>query len=145
MQSISVKAHFHSAHRQLDFPGHCVNVHGHTWRGKITVSAEKFPLDHIDVSLDFGHLKKIMRNLDHKILVSESDKTFQDSELFDPKGVIILKGNGPSVENVSKYIFDHVVDYIGKKFAGHGIEYFIRVEIQETDNNFFSMEKTAVI
>jgi 6-pyruvoyltetrahydropterin/6-carboxytetrahydropterin synthase len=145
MERISVRSHFHTAHRQLDYPGHCINVHGHTWRGKVTVECDEFPRDTIDVSLDFGHLKAVMRRLDHKILVSEDDETFQNSELFSPEGVIVLKGRGPSVENVSKYIWDGVVAYIRSKFPGRGIDYKISVEVQETDNNYFLLEKSERI
>lgn len=145
MERITVRSHFNTAHRQLDFPGHCVNVHGHTWRGKITVVCEEFPRDKIDISLDFGHLKRIMRQLDHKILVSEDDTTFQDSELFDPNGVIVLKGRGPSVENVSRFVWEGVVEYISKKFPGRGVEYTISVEIQETENNCFELTLPCLI
>ena len=58
------------------------------------------------MSLDFGHIKHVMRDLDHKMLVVESDTTFMDAALFEPEGVVVLKGKGPSVENVAHYVFD---------------------------------------
>ncbi|CAN5314493.1 6-carboxytetrahydropterin synthase QueD [soil metagenome] len=145
MEKITVTAHFHTAHRQLGYDGHCAYVHGHTWRGKITVTCEEFPRDHLDMALDFGDLKRIMRNLDHKIMVTPNDKTFLNNDLFEKEGIILLEGAGPSVENVARYIWTGVVDHIKDKFPGKGIAYTVAVEIQETDNNFFAVEKGAVV
>src|SRR5690606_11397828 len=105
MEKIVVTSHFHTAHRQLNFPGKCKYPHGHTWRGKIVIITDEFPRDEIDMSLEFGQLKKIMRDLDHKIIVTADDTTFLNKELFEPEGVVLIPGKGPSVENVAKYIF----------------------------------------
>ena len=68
---ITVHAKFHTGHRQLGYPGKCKFVHGHTWRATITVTTDEFPRDDLDMSLDFGDLKRIVRFLDHKMLVTE--------------------------------------------------------------------------
>jgi 6-pyruvoyltetrahydropterin/6-carboxytetrahydropterin synthase len=143
MEKIIVHAKFHTGHRQLGYPGKCKFVHGHTWRGTVTISTEAFPRDELDMSLDFGDIKDIMRDLDHRMLIVESDRTFMDSSLFEPEGVVILKGKGPSVENVAHYVYDHVVDLIRDKYPDRGIAYRIEVVIQETENNFFVVEKTV--
>lgn len=145
MEKIVVTSHFHTGHRQLNFPGKCRYVHGHTWRGKITIITEEFPRDHIDMSLEFGDLKNIMRNLDHKIIVTEDDKTFLDQNLFEPEGVVLIKGKGPSVENVAIHIWDGVLKHIEDRFPGQNKEYDIEVEIQETDNNFFYLQKKVTV
>ena len=73
MEKIIVHAKFHTGHRQPGYPGVFRFVHGHTWRGTVTIATEEFPRDELDMSLDFGHLKKIMRDLDHKMLVTAHD------------------------------------------------------------------------
>jgi len=145
MEKIIVHAKFHTGHRQPGYPGVCRFVHGHTWRGTIAIATEAFPRDELDMSLDFGHLKQIMRGLDHKILVTEHDATFMDPTLFEPEGIVVMQGKGPSVENVATYVFDHVVETIRGKFPGRGLDYRIEVTIQETENNFFVVEKHAVV
>lgn len=145
METIIVHAKFHTGHRQLGYPGKCKFVHGHTWRGTVTISAEEFPRDDLDMSLDFGDIKDIMRHMDHKILVVESDTTFMDPALFEPEGIVVLEGKGPSVENVAHYVYDHVVDLIRAKFPDRGVAYTIEVIIQETENNFFVVEKRATV
>jgi 6-pyruvoyltetrahydropterin/6-carboxytetrahydropterin synthase len=145
MEKIIVHAKFHTGHRQLGYPGKCKFVHGHTWRGTVIISAEAFPRDGLDMSLDFGDIKDIMRDLDHKMLVVESDRTFMDPAIFEPEGVVVLNGKGPSVENVATYVYGHVVELIRGKYPNRGIAYRIEVTIQETENNFFVVDNTATI
>jgi len=145
MEKIIVTAKFHTGHRQLGYPGKCKFVHGHTWQGKVMVAAEEFPRDDLDMSLEFGDIKNVMRFMDHKMLVTEQDTTFLNSELFEPDGVVVLKGKGPSVENVAAYVFDGVVDVIRKQYPGNNVRYTVEVTIQETENNIFIIEKTVTI
>jgi 6-pyruvoyltetrahydropterin/6-carboxytetrahydropterin synthase len=145
MEKIIVTARFHTGHRQLGYPGKCKFVHGHTWQGKVMVTAEEFPRDDLDMSLDFGDIKDVMRFMDHKMLVTEQDATFMNSEFFEPEGVVMLKGKGPSVENVAYYVYDGVVALINKQYPGRNVRYTIEVTIQETENNIFVVEKTATI
>jgi 6-pyruvoyltetrahydropterin/6-carboxytetrahydropterin synthase len=145
MERIIVTARFHTGHRQLGYPGKCKFVHGHTWQGKVVVTADEFPRDELDMSIDFGDLKNVMRFLDHKMLITEQDATFLDAGLFEPEGVVMLKGKGPSVENVARYVFDGVVELIRKQYPGKGVRYTVEVTIQETENNTFIVEKPVTI
>lgn len=145
MEKIIVSAHFHTAHRQPGFANHCRHFHGHTWRGRITVSTREFPRDELDVSLDFGALKKIMRDLDHKIVVTPGDRQFLESGIFEDAGVVMLDAKGPSVEAVAHHIWNGVAALIAATYPGRGIEYAIEVHLQETDNNVFVVEKTASV
>jgi 6-pyruvoyltetrahydropterin/6-carboxytetrahydropterin synthase len=145
MEKIIVTAKFHTGHRQLGYPGKCKFVHGHTWQGKVMVAADEFPRDELDMSLEFGDIKAVMRFMDHKMLVTEQDTTFLNSKLFEPEGVVVLKGKGPSVENVAAYVFDGVVEVIRKQYPGRNIRYTIEVTIQETENNIFIIEKQVTV
>jgi 6-pyruvoyltetrahydropterin/6-carboxytetrahydropterin synthase len=145
MEKIIVHAKFHTGHRQIGYPGKCRFVHGHTWRGTITVTTEEFPRDELDMALDFGDLKRVLRELDHKMLVVPSDREFVDPALFEPEGVVVIEGKGPSVENVARYAWNKVVETIRGKFPGQGKTYTIEVLIQETENNIFIVSKDATI
>jgi 6-pyruvoyl-tetrahydropterin synthase len=145
MEKIIVHAKFHTGHRQLGYPGECRFVHGHTWRGTVIIATETFPRDELDMSLDFGHIKDVMRDLDHKMLVVESDTTFMDAARFEPEGLVVLKGKGPSVENVAVYVHEHVVELIRRQYPDRGLDYRIEVTIQETENNLFVVDRTARI
>ena len=145
MEKIIVHAKFHTGHRQLGCPGVCRFVHGHTWRGTVVIATEEFPRDALDMSLDFGDIKQVMRDLDHKMLVVASDVTMTNPALFEPEGVVVMQGKGPSVENVAHFVFDRVVALIAARYPGRGLVYRIEVTIQETDNNVFVVEKAATV
>lgn len=145
MEKIIVHAKFHAGHRQLGYPGVCRFVHGHTWRGTVTIATEEFPRDAVDMSLDFGAVKQVMKDLDHKMFVVESDTTLMNPALFPPEGIVVLKGRGPSVENVAHHVFDRVVELIAATYPGRGLTYRIEVSIQETENNTFVVDKPATI
>lgn len=145
MEKIIVHAKFHTGHRQLGYPGECRFVHGHTWRGTVEIATEAFPRDDLDMSLDFGAIKQVMRDLDHKMLVVEADRTFMDPALFEPEGIVVIKGRGPSVENVAHHVFDRVVALIVRQYPGRGLTYRVVVTIQETDNNLFVVDKAATV
>ena len=146
METIRAHSKFHAAHRQLGYDGKCAYVHGHTWRGVFVVQAERFPRDEkLDMSVDFGALKNIFKDMDHKMLISEHDKTFLNSELFEPEGVITLPGDNPSVENVALYCINEAVEVLSKLFPDRQVEYRLEVTIQETDNNFFVLDRLVTI
>ena len=146
MEKLYAQAHFHAAPRQLTYDGKCRFVHGHTWNGEITVRTDRFPRDEtLDMTLDFGRLKDILKNLDHKMLVSERDELFLNSDLLEPEGVVVMPGRNPSVENVATYAMNETVDILAKHFTALQIEYHIEVVIQETDNNIFTIERTVTI
>lgn len=146
METITAKGHFHAAHRQLGYDGKCAYVHGHTWRGTFVVRAKEFPrLADIDMSVDFGALKGIFRSLDHRMLISSRDEQFLSSDLFEPEGVVVMPGKNPSVENVAIYCMDKGVDVLQGLFPDRQIDYDLQVTIQETDNNFFTLERSVTI
>jgi len=68
-----------------------------------------------------------------------------NADLFEPEGVVVMKGKGPSVENVAHYVFDKVVGLIHRQYPGRGLEYRVEVTIQETENNFFVVDKPATV
>ena len=145
MEQITVHARFHTGHRQIGYPGKCRFVHGHTWKGTIVVTTEEFPRDEIDMSLDFGDLKDILRKFDHKMIVTAGDTAFTDPAIFEPDGVVVIKGKGPSVENVAVHAVDEVVAHIAHKFPGRGKSYTVEVIITETENNIFSVKRTVTV
>lgn len=145
MERIVVHAKFHTAHRQLGFPGHCKYVHGHTWRGRITITAhDDFARDELDMSIDFADLKNLMRQFDHKIIVTRDDATFLDPTLFEPEGMIVLEGRSPSVENVATMVWQQAAERLAAKYPGLNKRYTIDVLIEETDNNHFGVCRDVV-
>ncbi len=67
MYELMVETTFSAAHQLRGYKGKCENLHGHTWRVQIYVSAEE--LNEIDLAIDFHDLKRmaqeIIAPLDH--------------------------------------------------------------------------------
>jgi 6-pyruvoyl-tetrahydropterin synthase len=107
---------------------------------------QRFPRDKVlGMTVDFGALKDILKFLDHKMLVSEHDDVFLNSGLFEPEGVVVIPGKNPNVEGVALYAMNEAVDALAKLYPGEGVSYHIEVEVAETENNVFTLQRTVTI
>ncbi|MCX7770745.1 MAG: 6-carboxytetrahydropterin synthase QueD [Proteobacteria bacterium] len=102
MYRIGVWDHFSSAHYLRNYQGKCEHIHGHNW--KVEVVLEGNTLDKSGMLLDFGilkkHLKEIMNILDHKCLND-------DVEFF--------KEVSPSSENIARFIYQELSNRMENK------------------------------
>ena len=94
MYYLQVEDDFASAHQLREYQGKCENLHGHNWRVLVRVKGEK--LDTCGMLLDFGVLKKILKelldSLDHRFL--------NDTPPFDTIN--------PTSENLARYLFEQL-------------------------------------
>lgn len=63
---------FDSAHFLRDYSGPCANMHGHTYKGNVTITTDDGRL-HTDMVMDFKELKQIIQEqiidqFDHKVI-----------------------------------------------------------------------------
>ncbi len=79
------------------------------------------------------------------MIVTESDAAFTNPSLFEPEGIVLIKGKGPSVENVAIHALDESVELIRNKFPNRGIAYDIEVTITETENNIFVVDRRVTV
>jgi hypothetical protein len=56
-----------------------------------------------------------------------------------------MPGDNPSVENVALYCLNEAMEVLAKCYPGHGVDNRLEVTIQETDNNYFTLERRVVI
>jgi len=91
---IFIKTHFSGGHHLRDYPGSCEKPHGHNWKVKVTVRAEK--LDHLGMGIDFKtlkrHVNEVVDTLDHCDL--------NEHPAFEQKN--------PSSEHIAMYLFDQL-------------------------------------
>jgi 6-pyruvoyltetrahydropterin/6-carboxytetrahydropterin synthase len=118
MYRIGVWDHFSSAHYLRNYQGKCEHIHGHNW--KVEVVLEGNSLDKAGMLLDFGilkkHLKEIMEILDHKCLND-------DIEFF--------RELSPSSENIARFIFQE----LKKKLENENIKVF-EVKVFESESSY---------
>ncbi|MDA8214476.1 MAG: 6-carboxytetrahydropterin synthase QueD [Nitrospiraceae bacterium] len=92
MYELMIETSFASAHQLRGYKGKCENLHGHNWKVRVHVTAEK--LNEIDIAIDFHALKEItneiVSQLDHKFL----------NDIFP------FTEKNPSSENIARWIFE---------------------------------------
>lgn len=78
--SIQIDHNFETAHRLPFLGGKCTNLHGHSWKAKITFTAwqHETGMNDFGVSLEYGLLKKVVRgwideHLDHGAMLGVKD------------------------------------------------------------------------
>lgn len=135
------------AHRLMNLPGKCQNIHGHSMKFELVIGGELN--DHgILADLDFGTVKEYFREylnttLDHKLALSEQDpwawtvimrdgpRPSDDVSMALP-GVVRWPGD-PTTENLAKWVAEEMWRHFYVN-AGHKIDY-IKVTVVETSTN----------
>ncbi|MEJ2368300.1 MAG: 6-carboxytetrahydropterin synthase QueD [Acidobacteriota bacterium] len=94
MYEVKITRDFAAAHRVLDYPGKCEQLHGHNW--KVEVIARNRELDNLSMVLDFRKLKEaanqVIEKLDHNYL----------NEI--PPFTEVT----PTAENIARYLYDEI-------------------------------------
>jgi 6-pyruvoyltetrahydropterin/6-carboxytetrahydropterin synthase len=98
MFELSVQSHFSAAHQVKGYSGDCASIHGHTYRVKAVMAADK--LDDIGMAVDFRQIKDILE----KILAGLDHKNLNDIRYF--------KENNATAEYIAKYIFIEMKEQI---------------------------------
>jgi 6-pyruvoyltetrahydropterin/6-carboxytetrahydropterin synthase len=104
MYTISVQAHYDSAHLLRDYEGKCARLHGHRYVVQVVLQAPS--LGKGDMVYDFGdlkgHLRKLADGLDHQFLNDIPPFTEIES----------------TAENQARYFFEEVKKCLPKELAG---------------------------
>jgi 6-pyruvoyltetrahydropterin/6-carboxytetrahydropterin synthase len=94
MYKLSTLLNFSSAHYLSNYEGDCARLHGHNWKVKVGVSADK--LNKTGMALDFKDLNdiawKVIGKFDHQVI--------NEVKPFD-------KIN-PTAENLARYFYEEI-------------------------------------
>lgn len=122
MFEVRVESDFAAAHFLQDYHGKCENLHGHNY--KVYVHAKGNELDAGGMLLDFGVLKKSLRNV-CKILDHTNLNDLQEN------GKSVFNQN-PSAERIAKFIFDKVKEDLSNSGWNKHSEFVYAVDVFET-------------
>jgi 6-pyruvoyltetrahydropterin/6-carboxytetrahydropterin synthase len=149
--TIFVRHNIEVAHRLLNLPGKCQQIHGHSMWVTLEVYAEKdtngYAIGPDGTPLDFGFLKKTFRGYldamwDHRLHLNEADPfagevllvsrnadgTFSEEGANGTPLPGLMKWPGdPSVENIASWIKEYML------MALSGMSIYVKVE--ETATN----------
>lgn len=113
---------FDSAHFLPFHEGKCKNVHGHTYKLQIGITAEP---NENGIVMDFGDLKKVIT----KIIIEEMDHQFLNSKETENG----FPAKNPTAENMVKWIVETV-----KVFAKETLSF---VRLYETPTSYAEWRK----
>lgn len=99
---ISYEMTFDAGHRIVGHKGKCARLHGHTYRVHIMASGQVISPGFL---VDFGDLKELINEWDHKMLLWNQDPLCQPDheEFWKDEGVIFLDFN-PTAELMANYL-----------------------------------------
>lgn len=101
---------FDAAHRLSFHKGKCYNLHGHTYKLRLTLACEDLESNMV---LDFYEIKKILNEIvdryDHTTILYEGNNT--NYKLFDTMSKlglrVLLLPYEPTVENMAKHFMQY--------------------------------------
>ena len=114
---ITTTRRFSAAHALRLYDGSLEPVHGHNWRVKVTVAAQR--LDAIGVVMDFHELERLV----DEVVVPMHNRHLNDLPAFSDGGM------NPSAENVALHVGRTVEPRLPEGIS------LQRVEVWETDDN----------
>lgn len=91
MFELSIKDDFGAAHRIVNYPGKCNNLHGHNWIVEAVVYGKE--LDELGMLVDFKKLKKALKEI-----LAELDHHYLNE-------LPAFTEENPSAENLAAYIY----------------------------------------
>jgi len=108
MYSVKVEIMFDAAHRLLHYEGKCYSLHGHSYTAIIGISSEVLEPVHSGFVIDFGVLKRIVKdwidkNWDHRTLLHKEDPLREVLEELGCK--VFLFDYDPTAEHMAEYLY----------------------------------------
>ena len=133
MYQLTTEHSFDSAHFLAGYDGKCGNLHGHRWRGLLTVQSETLREDRQQkgMCVDFAELKKDLRTeldaLDHVLIIEQGSlRESTMKALQEEKFQVVEMPFRPTAENFARYFYELFT------LKGYPVA---KVEVYETPNN----------
>ena len=112
---ITVEDSFSAAHHLREYEGRCARLHGHNWKVRVYVDADR--LNSTGMVVDF----KILRAMLREVLADFDHRNLND--------VGVMEGRNPTAENLAQVIFCNLAGKLPDGIALH------RVEIWESEHH----------
>ena len=124
-----------TAHRLLNYNGHCSNIHGHSYRWLLTFEGE---IKEDGFVIDFKKLKDFQQliesTFDHALVLYKKDPLISVLELAEEELRIIRFDKQPTVENMAEYAKEVINLALSLDENCKKLLQLVRIEIFETVN-----------
>jgi len=134
---ISKEFTFDMAHALHEYDGLCKNVHGHTYKLRVTLIGEPQVADgpKKGMVMDFSVLKEIVKKpivdrLDHSLVISKNQEFLKDSLSMQDEERLIVTDFQPTCENLVAYIAEQILGNLPE-----GVDLY-SVRLHETPTSF---------
>lgn len=144
--SVIVKGSFEAAHRLMSHPGHCRNIHGHSY--KLEVELRNYSSNEVnenEMVVDFSDAKealaKVLYLLDHAIILEKRDPLISvliSEELQEKTGQVMrveILSKSPTAEVLASEILTRLQSKLPFPVR------VTRVRLWETENNSAEITK----
>ncbi len=113
MYYLKASATFDSAHFLSGYNGKCANIHGHTWKTEVSVSAETLEEtgEKRGMVIDFSDLKAAVRSLakrfDHTLIFEKGSLCENTINALSDEGFSLTEVSfRPTAENFAKHFYE---------------------------------------
>lgn len=127
-----------TAHRLMNHPGACKNLHGHNYAITVHLGRRDFESEK-GMVVDFGDVKQVIGTLindlfDHKTVLQATDPLAHAlMGLPETYNALTIMNDPPTAENMAEYLMLNITHAIEvAQWAG---VYVFKVEVEETPNN----------
>lgn len=146
MISITKEYRFEAAHRLPDHPGHCKNVHGHSYKLVVTVGCQDDKLNNQCMVMDFVDLGRIVKDavvdkFDHAVVLYVNDslapvlEEFSRLHMNDEMRVVLLDAH-PTAEYMAQAFAMLISDKLRES------HHMVRIEVWETAKAYATWDWT---
>lgn len=130
---ISKEYKWEMSHRLRYHKGLCKNIHGHTYRMAVILTGT--PLEETEMILDYYDIgltvKPLLEQLDHAMMVAESDTVMIDFLKKNNLKMYIIQ-NEPTAENICELL----IGLLAPKFKKYGNISRFGIRIYETQGTY---------
>jgi 6-pyruvoyltetrahydropterin/6-carboxytetrahydropterin synthase len=128
---LEIRLETETAHRLLNHPGLCRNIHGHSYRWTVVINTTA--LNRHGMVMDFSELKKFVKKVidkyDHALVLQKDDPFLTNPNIGER---IVIMNGPPTAENMAEV----VAADIKYALAYHSPDIHLQcVKVRETTNN----------
>jgi len=107
MYELSAETTFAAAHRLREYRGKCENLHGHNYRVRVVIQADR--LDGLGMVMDFGDVKRLL----HEAVSPFDHVCLNDLDCF--------KEQNPTAENIARILFEEMSRRLPPEARAHSV------------------------
>jgi 6-pyruvoyltetrahydropterin/6-carboxytetrahydropterin synthase len=130
MTTVEFKRVFSAAHRLPNDPSKCNNIHGHNYRIRVRIDADKYGPEKMVIAFD--KVKEIIDHYDHALILAEHDPIL---EMMGKITRVVVVPGDPTTEFMADYLAEEILEMILEQPTRKQPTHVkVTIVLSETDN-----------